>query len=162
MSEPASIAERLLNARQYKGFAATEFAEDATSGRYYLLETNPRLFLPTQLALDANVNLIQTAYWEMSDQQIDSNLSEPQVDGVHWIDFHSDFRSFLKKHRESKISVWEWLRSIPRASSYATFALWDLKPFLASSLEMAGELKGMLRRWLGRWLRKWKIIADRG
>jgi D-aspartate ligase len=143
--EVARITERFLNAIEYQGFAAVEFAEDADTGRYFLLEVNPRLGLPIQLVLDANVDLIRIAYREMGEMRQEDSATAPsprQIDGVHWIDFRYDVFSFLDKYRRSKLSLSAWLRSLLRASSYATFDVRDPKPFLASSRELARDLLG--------------------
>lgn len=153
LPEVAALTERFLNGIGYEGFAGVEFAEDARSGRYFLLEVNPRLNLPIQLALDAKVDLIGSAYREMTlgDPAVAAPLR--QIDGLYWIYLHHDVLSFLHKYRRGRITVSDWIRSIARASSHATFDLRDPKPWLASSLELARELVDMLARYLGARLR---------
>jgi D-aspartate ligase len=149
LPEVAAISTSFLDDIGYQGFAAIEFAEDG-SGRYHLLEVNPRLNLPTQLALDANVNVVRTAYLEMSGAHEAAAPPPRQTDHVYWVDFRSDLHWLLKKHREGEISLasfGSWLRSVWRASSYATYDWRDLRPFVDSSLELARDLLVLFGAW---------------
>jgi predicted ATP-grasp superfamily ATP-dependent carboligase len=144
LPDVASLNRHFLNVIGYEGFAATEFAEDFQSGRYFLLEVNPRLNLPIQLILDAKVDLIGTAYREMSQPHHVVAVPAGQIDGLYWIDFGRDLFSFLNKFRRGRVGLLEWLRSMLLASSYATFDLRDMKPYLASSLGLVRDLVAML------------------
>jgi len=146
--EIASISERLLNRVGYQGFAAIEFAEHAETGRRYLLEVNPRLSLPIQLALDAGIDLFGIAWREMNASgPLDATPPE-QIDGVHWIDLRRDLMSMIHKYRRNRIGLSEWVRSIAPVSSHASYDLRDPKPWLASSGLLIREVADLLGRHL--------------
>lgn len=151
LPEVAAISARFLDALGYQGFAAIEFAEEEGSGRYFLLEVNPRLNLPTQLVLDAGVDVVRIGYREMNDEPPPFVPQLRQTDHVYWVDWRFDLFWLLKKYREGKISLHsfgEWLRSVRQASSYATYDLRDPRPFVDSSLELAQDLLVLLWAWL--------------
>jgi predicted ATP-grasp superfamily ATP-dependent carboligase len=154
--EAASIAEGLLNHLGYQGFAAAEFAQEAGSGRFYLLEVNPRLSLPTQLALDAGVDLIGTAWRDMTGggPAAPPRVPNRQIEGVHWMDLRRDLLSVIDKSRRGEIGFGAWLRSIARVRSHATFDWRDPGPWLVASRLLVQELASLLGRYLWHRLRR--------
>ena len=154
----ASITETLLNRIGYQGFAYTEYVEDAVTGRYLLLEVNPRLGLPAQLVTDAKVDVIGTGFREMSDEWYVHSPLQRQVDGVYWWYAYLDVPRFLHSLRRGELSPFQWIRSIARASSFATFDWRDPKPWLASMSNTAGDFVGLFRGWLGA---RWRAVASR-
>ena len=154
----ASITEGLLNQLGYQGFAATELVEEASSGRLYLLEVNPRLALPTRLALDAGVDLIGTAWREMTGAvpvpvpvpvpAEAEHAGRNQIEGVHWMDLRRDLLSVIDKSRRGQIRLRSWVRSILRVRSHATFDWRDPLPWLIASRELVRNLASLLGRYL--------------
>lgn len=149
-----SQATHFLEDIGYRGFASVEFAEHAESGRYLLLEVNPRLNLPVQLALDSGVDLIGTAWREMSGSGPVEAVPSRQIDGVHWIDLHRDVLSLVHKHRRGRIGLAEWVRSVARVSSHASFDWRDPVPWLASLRALARDLAELLSTYLRARLRR--------
>ena len=146
----AEITRGFLDQLGYQGFAATELVEDVETGRLQLLEVNPRLSLPTQLALDAGVDLIGTAWREMN---ADAPLAVGPVtlqqrEHVHWMDLHRDLLSTIAKVRRGQLQVSSWARSLLRVRSYADFDWRDPRPWLASSRELVRDLGSILTRYL--------------
>jgi predicted ATP-grasp superfamily ATP-dependent carboligase len=149
--EIASLTERLLNGVGYQGFAAAEFAEHAETGRYYVLEVNPRLSLPIQLALDAGVDLIGIGWREMTGSGSGDAVPpgpSAQIDGVDWIDLRRDLLSVIHKYRRDRIGLAEWARSLAPVTSHASLDWRDPKPWLASTAVLVRDLAGLLGRYL--------------
>ncbi len=123
-------AQTFLNSIGYQGVAGLEFARDRSTGEYFFLELNPRLFLPIQLAADSGIDLARLAYRDMCGDPIET--MPRQRDGIYWVDFNNDLQSFVWKRRRGLLSASGWLRSLVRARSFAVYDLRDLKPFVIS------------------------------
>jgi predicted ATP-grasp superfamily ATP-dependent carboligase len=150
LPEAASITRGFLDHLGYQGFAATELVEDVESGRLQLLEVNPRLSLPTRLVLDAGVDLVGTAWREMTGGTPGArgHVGGPQVEQVHWMDLHRDLLSMIDKSRRGQIRLSSWVRSLLRVRSHAVFDWRDPRPWLLSSRELVRDLGSLLGRYL--------------
>ncbi|MDR4508706.1 MAG: hypothetical protein MRJ65_10825 [Candidatus Brocadiaceae bacterium] len=124
------ISYHFLNDIGYSGFAAMEFAEDKTTGRYYFLELNTRTYYHNQLFSDAGVDLTKVAYYEMCGMDFREYMPELiEKEDIYWIDILRDVLSFAVKWGRGEIGFFEWYTSVRKASSLAVFDPCDLKPF---------------------------------
>jgi predicted ATP-grasp superfamily ATP-dependent carboligase len=82
MPEIADMSLELLSRMGFRGVCGTEFKRDPRSGRWLLIEINPRPTLWFDLARASGVNLIEAAYRELAGLP----LSPParQRDGPEW------------------------------------------------------------------------------
>lgn len=134
-TELEKISRAFLNSIKYEGFAMLEFARSRDDGSDYFLELNTRVAYSNQLFSDAGVDLTQVGYLDIIGQDFRKVLGQvEQRDGVVWLDMRRDFASMKIKRRQGQISVWEWLRSIVRARSFAYWSWRDPKPFFAACL----------------------------
>lgn len=125
-----SITIRFLEAINYTGYATLEFAYDKASDKYYFIELNIRSFYHNQLFKDAGLDINYLAYQVVKKQgDCPEHCLTQQVDNIYWLDFTRDFGSFMRK---PALSLFQWIKSITKARSFAYFNCKDLKPFIVS------------------------------
>ncbi len=129
---PAIIKKSIffLQRIKFKGFADLEYKWDKEREDFVLLELNPRLTLPTSLAISSGINLPYIAYINLvSNGNIKMN-NLFQKDGIYWLFFRYDLASFIWKRRNKEISIISWFRTLSKARSFAWFDKKDVLPFL--------------------------------
>jgi D-aspartate ligase len=142
--EVAGIATRFLHGIGYRGLCTLEFARHRGTGRYLLLEANPRSYYPNALYSDSGLNFPLAEYRLLLGQPLPA--APRQKDGVHWIDFSRDLGSFYRKRRAGQLTAAAWIASLCKARSFASFALDDPAPWLDESFALlARVLKFRLR-----------------
>jgi predicted ATP-grasp superfamily ATP-dependent carboligase len=132
--EVATIATRFLQAIGFRGLCTIEFARHRITGRYLLLEANPRSYYHNALCTDSGVNFPLAEYSLLIGG---SPPSRQQRDGIYWIDLPRDLGSFYRKRRDGALSTAQWLRSALRARSFASFAFDDPLPWLQETSQLA-------------------------
>jgi len=132
--EVAGIATRFLQGVGYRGLCTVEFARHRGTGRYLLLEANPRSYYPNALATDSGVNFPLTEYRLLMGEAVPA--PPRQKDGLHWIDFPRDLGSLYRKRRAGQVTTAAWLRSLWKARSFASFATDDPGPWLDESFAL--------------------------
>jgi predicted ATP-grasp superfamily ATP-dependent carboligase len=138
-------ARTFLDSIGYQGIAGLEFALDRRTGECFFLELNPQMFLPIQLAADSGIDLVPLAYRDMCGDPVEA--MPRQTNGIYWVDFTNDLKSFVRKRRRGILSVSGWLRSLLRARSFAAYDWRDPKPFVASILHLVNLLaRGLVER----------------
>jgi predicted ATP-grasp superfamily ATP-dependent carboligase len=142
--ETAGISTRFLQAIGFRGLCTLEFARHRDTGRYLLLEANPRSYYHNGLCADCGVNFPLAEYALL--------IGDPpppparQRDGVHWIDLVRDLGSLYRKRRAGELTVAAWLRSVSKARSFASLALDDPGPWLHETARLAGLLASFALR----------------
>lgn len=132
--EVAEIATRFLQAIGFRGLCTIEFARHRQTGRYLLLEANPRSYYHNALCTDCGVNFPLAEYNLLIGQPPPSGR---QRDGVYWIDLPKDLASFYRKRRDQALGTVAWLRSALRATSFASFAVDDPAPWVQQTSHLA-------------------------
>jgi D-aspartate ligase len=138
-AELASTARAFLDGIGYRGFAALEFARDRLTGRTYFLELNARTYYHNQLFGDAGVDLTRIGWNEMTGSGVPRE-APIQRDGIHWLDFSRDLRSFYRKRLQRQARLGAWLRSLLRARSFAVFDARDPGPMFFAGVQLAGDV----------------------
>ena len=111
-----------------------DMKRDPRSGRFYVLELNPRFNLWHYLGSVSGVNLPLLAYADL----VGAPLTRPRdyKTGVRWLSFGNDFRSFVRSYRPSgELGVFDWLSSLRGPKVYDVFAWDDPLPFLSGLLK---------------------------
>jgi predicted ATP-grasp superfamily ATP-dependent carboligase len=132
--EIATIATRFLQSIEFRGLCTIEFARHRMTGRYLLLEANPRSYNHNALCTDCGVNFAFAEYSLLIGERPANNR---QRDGTYWIDLPRDLGTFYRKRRDDALSTLEWLRSVLKARSFASFAFDDPRPWLHQTSELA-------------------------
>jgi D-aspartate ligase len=128
------IGLKLLAGTQYKGLGGIEFKKDARDNRYKLIEFNARLGMWDSFGAKCGVDIPYIAYCDASNNPI-----EPQHlyrEGVFWIDFQRDFRTFLISRKQGRLSFRRWVKSLFVEKEWAVYARDDWKPALMAALKL--------------------------
>ena len=137
-AEVADIATRFLQGIRYRGLCTLEFAHHRGTGRYLLLEANPRSYYPNALATASGLNFPLAEYRLLMGEALPAPAR--QKDGVHWIDFPRDLGSFYRKMRAGQMTTAAWMRSLSKARSFASFAIDDPAPWLDESFALLARV----------------------
>lgn len=112
----------------YRGVANIEFKINAATGRYELIELNPRHLAPGTLADRCGVNFPLLQYCDLFDEPLTPSHAFPL--GVRWLLLRGDFFAFLELYRAGQLSIGGWVASLLTARTFSTFAWDDPGPFL--------------------------------
>jgi len=137
----------LLRHIKFHGIASVEWKHDPKTGKYKLIEINPRPVNTTATAIAAGVDLPYIALMDKIGQPVEPITD--WEDGVKWIWFSQDFFSAREMHRKKLLTFRQWKQSISGKKTHATFAADDLRPFLEYFIPYAGGLiRSKLRAFL--------------
>jgi predicted ATP-grasp superfamily ATP-dependent carboligase/CelD/BcsL family acetyltransferase involved in cellulose biosynthesis len=170
VSEPALEREGLdvLARLGITGVAKLDYKRDPRSGRFLLLEVNPRYSLWNHLGAAAGVNLPLIAYRDLTDMPpVPAAQARP---GVRWLSLADDARAFARDYGPSgRLSLASWLWSLRGPKVFDVFSWDDSSPFVmgvSRGLRVRGEVAGRrlstgLRRGLPSWAAPRQAGADR-
>lgn len=119
------------------GVAKLDYKRDPRTGRFYLLEINPRYSLWNHLGAAAGVNLPLLAYRDQAGERVDP--ADPARLGPRWLAFGDDARAFVRDYRPAgEHTVASWLLSLRGPLVCDVFAWDDASPFFVG---MASRLR---------------------
>jgi predicted ATP-grasp superfamily ATP-dependent carboligase len=119
------------------GVVKLDFKRDPRTGRFYLLEVNPRFSLWNHLGAASGVNLPLLAYKDLAGLPV--TPAPPAKIGVRWLSLADDARTFMRSFAPAgELSLGGWIASLRGPKVYDVFAWDDVSPFLIN-----------LRRWRG-------------
>src|SRR5438552_2435212 len=134
-------AKRLLDVLGWHGVAMVEFKYDRESGRYWLMEINPRLWGSVALAIDAGVDFPYGLFCIATDadpgpqplyrQRYYTRLVPPDLD---WI-----ARQIRTSGASRAVELLSFLRLLTGRESWDHFAWTDLGPLVKSSTDFLRE-----------------------
>ncbi|MCB1728923.1 MAG: ATP-grasp domain-containing protein [Halieaceae bacterium] len=129
LPEIAEISIEFLKAMNYTGLANINFKQHSLTGKYYLLEINPRVSQWNILASECGINLPLLAYLEACGEPMEGRRNPAQKTGRYYLSFKRDWIAF-REYRKNR--DWNWfgyIRSLLRPGIvYQVFARDDLKP----------------------------------
>ncbi len=128
-----ATAERIgldfLEAIEYRGIGSIELKMDRRTGRYQMIELNPRLWAQNVQATYAGVNFPLIQYNDLTGVP---PAEQPEWrDGVRWMDAFEDARSFWWYRQRRMMRLADLVRSWMRTDCYAYLARDDMGPFMA-------------------------------
>ncbi len=119
------------------GVVKLDFKRDPRTGRFYLLEVNPRFSLWNHLGAASGVNLPLLAYRDLAGLPV-TPAPKARI-GVRWLSLADDARTFVRSFAPAgELTLGDWLASLRGPKVYDVFAWDDVSPFLIN-----------LRRWRG-------------
>lgn len=140
--ELIKATQNLLSGIDYTGLASVEFKKSDKDDNYYLIEINPRLPWYNALFLSSGVNFPYLVFRDLTQQKLDEADVARQKDGVYWMHFSSELSGLAQKREQGiPIHFFETIKYIFKARSFSYFDLFDLKPFLMSSLDLLGSAR---------------------
>lgn len=130
------------------GIFKMDFKRCAASGRFYLLEINPRFNLWHYLGAKSGVNLPQAAYEYLLDGARPVH-AEARL-AYRWLSLRHDWRAYRDLKARGKLGFGQWLWSLVEAPKlYDLFAWSDPLPF---ARYWSTRLREALARRMHRWL----------
>jgi D-aspartate ligase len=148
--------ERLLGRLHYRGIVDVDLRWDARSGRYRLLDLNPRVGAQFRLFEDADgLDVVRAAYLDLTGQPIGD---EAPMLARRFVVENYDPLAAIGYFRRGELSLGTWLRSLRGVDEAAWFARDDLAPFGMMCLRFGWRalerpLRGNTRRTRARPLR---------
>jgi len=125
----AELSRQFLKALDYVGVGSVEFKYDARDDSYRLMEVNPRAVSGNQLAIAAGVDLPYISYAYLADAVVPS---WEQLWDVRWVHELYDLKTLLRERQNPAAAVWEWVRSLRQAETFALGAWNDPAPLLGA------------------------------
>lgn len=133
VSEPelCRVGFEVLERLGLVGVVKLDFKRDPGTGRFYLLEVNPRFNLWNHLGAAAGVNLPMLAYQDLTG--LPASPSPEARTGVRWLSLADDTRTFVRLFAPAgELTLWSWLASLRGPKVYDVFAWDDPSPFVMS------------------------------
>ncbi len=133
VKEPAVVrlGMEVLEKMQFVGPVKVDFKRDADSGRFYLLEINPRFNLWNQLGAACGINIPVLAYHDLLGRPVPAPADYRT--GVRWLAFGDDARAFVRDYRRKGGLSWAgWLWSLRGRKVYDLFSWRDPLPWVVS------------------------------
>ena len=118
-----------LEAINYRGIGSVELKIDQRTGEYMMIELNPRLWAQNIQATYAGVNFSLIEYDDVTGYG--THEITDWEDGVRWMDFFEDTRSYWWYRQRGIMHLSDLIRSWMKADCHAYLARDDMGPFLA-------------------------------
>jgi len=152
--EIVAPSERLLAAIHYTGIVEVEYKFDVRSGRYKLLDINPRLWTWSPLGGRAGMDF-PYLLWEMMQSMPVARKTAPA--GVRWVRMSTDVPAAFQEMLRGRLNLRSYLRSLRAPLQFALVAADDPLPGLMDLPIFA--FKHIYNAYLG--LRKSASVARR-
>ena len=137
---------RLLRGLGYQGISGVEWKLDPRTGKYKLIEVNPRAVNTIGIATACGVDLPYIAFKDKVSGG-ETHVTE-WLDGIKWMDFEQDIWAARELHQRGELSLHEWWNSLAGTKVDATYASDDLRPFAAYFLGfMKARMSQLWRRY---------------
>jgi predicted ATP-grasp superfamily ATP-dependent carboligase len=127
---------------EYSGLAEVEFKYDQRSGRYKLLDVNPRVWTWHTLCAAAGVDFPYLQWQSMNGEPPRDLRGRP---GVRWVRMSTDVVAALSELAKGRLSVRKYFESLRAPIQLSTFALDDPLPsLLGVPMASASRIKRLL------------------
>ena len=113
------VALRLLCQAGYQGLGGLEFKLDTRDGCYKLIECNTRFGMWDGLAVRCGIDMPYIAYSDALGQPVESQAAYRE--GVIWVDWQRDVRAFWMYHKQGRLTLGQWLRSLRGEKMWAIY-----------------------------------------
>ena len=145
--EVEAIVKRLLGDGSYQGIVDLDVLHDARTGRYLLVDVNPRVGATFRLFVGADgTDVVRALYADLTDQPLPPSGTQP---GRRWVTELHDTYAALLYRRAGTLTTARWIRSYRRVDERAWWAADDPVPFAAMVGWVAVRGLGHLRDRLG-------------
>ena len=133
VNEPAlvELGTRVLKSLDFVGIVKIDFKRDPRTGKFYVLELNPRFNLWNHLGAACGVNLMLLAHHCLNGAR--RPPEHAYRTGVRWLSFENDFLAFLREYGpDGDLSWLGYVSSLLGPKIYEEFAWDDPLPSLVS------------------------------
>ena len=136
-------SQRLLREMRFDGLIEVEFKRDSRSGRYQLLDANPRVWGWHTLGAPAGVDFAYLAWRHANGKAVQAGRGRP---GMRWVRLSTDLPTSVKEIVGGRLSARAYARSLIGNVEGAIFARDDPVPGLLEAPLMARTLVRRLAR----------------
>ena len=127
-----NTTKAFMKAIGYRGVLDMGYRFDARDRSYKVYDVNPRIGCTFRLFVDdQELDVARALYLHMTGQPISSGRLRQ---GRKWIVEDSDLSSSFRYHRDARLSIKDWVRSLRGVEERAIFALDDLLPVFARAV----------------------------
>ena len=157
VDEPAVVAlgMRVLRSLDFVGVVKIDFKRDPRTGKFYVLELNPRYNLWNHLGAACGVNLMKLAHDHACGRR--APLACTYRTGVRWLSLDNDFRAFMREYGpDGDLSLLDWVGSLWGPKVYDEFAWDDPLPSVVSVVKFSQLIMNKL---LGKSKRRAEPVA---
>lgn len=133
--ELRELGEDLLKRIGFRGLANIDFKKDSRTGKFVLLEINPRLSQWSILATECGVNMPFIAYSDL----VGMGTQKPsdQKENIVYVDFRRDVSAVLEYRKNGEMTISDWIKSLVNIKKvYQYYSLDDLQPFFVESMNI--------------------------
>jgi len=125
--ELETMANRIIQNMNLKGFTNIEFKLNKRDGLFYYIETNARVWYQVNYSQKIAINFPLMYYNYLTNGKF--SLTQAVRNKGKWIDFLPDLLFFLKYKKKYNLSLYKHLKSWFPVISTGLFSLRDFKPF---------------------------------
>ena len=156
--EVEHIAKKLLHDVAYQGIVDLGLLRDERTGRYLLLDVNPRLGATFRLFVGADgTDVVRALYADLTDQPLPPSGT---VAGRRWVTEPHDTYAALLYRRTGDLTVRRWVWSYRKVDERAWWAADDPVPFVAMLGWVAQQGLAAGRRRIGARTSAWSAVAQ--
>ncbi len=118
-----------MKAIGYRGPLDIGYKYDDCTGQYKAIDVNPRIGRTFRLLVDTSgMDVARALYLDLTGQSV---LTGAPREGRKWVVENFDLLTSPRYCRDSKLSLWQWIRTYHGVEEAAWFARDDLVPFVA-------------------------------
>lgn len=132
--ELEEVALRLLSGVRYQGLGGLEFKKDPRDGRYKVIEFNTRYGMWDGLGIRCGIDNAYAAYRDALGLPVETQSTYRE--DVTWLDWSRDLRAFWGLHKQERITLGEWLRSLRGEKMWAIYSMDDWRPGVAFTFHL--------------------------
>ncbi len=132
----AELTRGLLGGLGYRGFFSVEYKQHAVTGKYYLIEVNPRLPWYNSLFTFSGVNFPHIQYQSLVNPGEEQDLSATRKEGLFWIYLRNEAAGYLKRRKAGEdITFRGYWKYLFRKKAFAYLDRSDPLPFVMALKE---------------------------
>jgi D-aspartate ligase len=137
--EVAELGAYVVKQLAIEGPVKVDFKRDASSGRLYLLEVNPRFTLWNYLGAVCGVNLPRLAYGDLVGAP--RSAMDDYRTGVRWLSLGNDLRACMREYLPAgDLNLASWMRSYWAPTVFDVFSWRDPAPWSSAAAQYARAL----------------------
>lgn len=136
------LATKFIRSLNLIGFSNIEFKLDKFDGKYYYIETNPRVWLQVNFSMKLGLNLPKIYYDDLTGCFY--NKSSDTLGSGKWVDFLPDIFFYFKYRRINNLKLTNFIKSWFPVKSTGLFSFTDPKPFF-TGLQIFKKINKLVR-----------------
>ncbi|OWZ84570.1 ATP-grasp domain-containing protein [Natranaerobius trueperi] len=141
------LGEEFLKKLGYHGIVEIEFKKDPRTGKFYMIEINPRLTNFNNVILKSGINLPATLYYELIGEQLTKQINREE--GLKFVYLYEDIRASLDYISNNELTLFKWISSYIGPLSHAIYHPKDINPLLVF-------IRGLFKKLLRKLVRRFK------